>query len=319
MPIPRIQLSHNGGSIPVLGFGTAPDPPVAAEITKTAVLTAIEAGYRHFDTACLYYTEQPLGEAIAQAIKQGLITSRDDLFITSKLWCSDGHRDRVVPALQATLRKLNLDYVDLYLIHWPVSSKPGVYEYPIKKEDFMAMDYKSVWEGMEECKKLGLAKSIGVSNFSRTKLAQILSFATIPPAVNQVEVNPSWQQKEMIEFCKAKGVLVTAYSPLGAFGTFYGSKNVMESDVLKEIANRRNKSVAQVCLRWGVEQGIAVVVKSFNKERMKQNLDIFDWELSAEDLEKIRKIPQYRVCRGLDYTSNFGPFVTIEELWDGEI
>lgn len=102
--VPRIQLSHNGGSIPVLGFGTAPDPPVASEITKTAVLTAIKAGYRHFDTACLYYTEEPLGEAIAQALKEDLITSRGDLFITSKLWCSDAHGDRVVPALQATLR-----------------------------------------------------------------------------------------------------------------------------------------------------------------------------------------------------------------------
>lgn len=252
------------------------------------------------------------------ALKEGLITSRSELFITSKLWCSDAHRDRVVPALQTSLRKLNLEYIDLYLIHWPLSSKPGVYEYPIKEEDFVAMDYKSVWEGMEECKKLGLAKCIGVSNFSCKKLAHILSFATIPPAVNQVEVNPTWQQKELIEFCRDNGILVTAYSPLGAIGTFYGSKNVMESEVLKEIANHRCKSVAQVCLRWAVEQGIAVVVKSFNEERMKQNLDIFSWELSAEDHEKIRRIPQSRVCRGLDYTSRFGPCKTIEELWDGE-
>lgn len=143
--------------------------------------------------------------------------------------------------------------------------------HPIKKEDFMAMDYKSVWQSMEECKRLGLAKSIGVSNFSRKKLAHLLAIATIPPAVNQVEVNPSWQQKQLIEFCNTNGVLVTAYSALGAVGTFYGSNKLIESDVLKEIASRRRKSIAQVCLRWAVEQGIGVVVKSFNKERMKQN------------------------------------------------
>ncbi|KAJ8451713.1 hypothetical protein Cgig2_018347 [Carnegiea gigantea] len=317
--IPTIKLGHDGGSMPVLGFGTAPDPPVPAETTRAAVLAAIQAGYRHFDTACLYHTEQPLGEAIAEALEKGLIQSRDDLFITSKLWCSDAHRDLVLPALKTTLRKLNLEYVDLYLMHWPVSSKPGVYEYPIKKEDFVPMDYRCVWEAMEECKKLGLANFIGVSNFSRKKLEDILAFAAIPPAVNQVEVNPSWQQKELIEFCKANRVVVTAYAPLGAVGTFYGSNKLMESDVLKEIATRRNKSIAQVCLRWILEQGIAVVVKSFNEERMKQNLDIFNWSLSPEDHEKIKDIPQSRVCEGFDYTSSFGPFRTIEELWDEEV
>ncbi|KAH9609149.1 hypothetical protein KSS87_002375 [Heliosperma pusillum] len=310
MTIPRIQLSNNSGSVPVLGFGTATDPPVSAETTKAAVLTAIKLGYRHFDTACLYYTEEPLGEAIAQALEDGLIGSRNDLFVTSKLWCSDAHKDAVVPA------KLNLEYIDLYLIHWPVSSKAGVYEYPIKKEEFMAMDYKSVWEAMEECKKLGLTKAIGVSNFSRKKLADVLAVATIPPAVNQVEVNPSWQQKEMIEYCKSRNVVVTAYAPLGAIGTFYGSNKVMESSVLKQIASLKHKSI---CLRWVIEQGIAVVVKSFNKDRMMQNFDIFDWELSSEDHEMIKTIPQSRVCQGLDYTSCYGPFTNILELWDGEV
>ncbi|KAK9675711.1 hypothetical protein RND81_11G025500 [Saponaria officinalis] len=319
MTIPRIQLRDNSGSIPVLGFGTATDPPVSPETTKAAVLTAIQLGYRHFDTACLYYTEEPLGEAIAQALDDGLVSSRNDLFITSKLWCSDAHKDAVVPALKTSLRKLKLEYIDMYLIHWPVSAKAGVYEYPIKKEDFMAMDYKSVWEAMEECKKLGLTKAIGVSNFSRKKLADLLAFAAIPPAVNQVEVNPTWQQKELIQYCNSNNVLVTAYSPLGAIGTFYGSNKVMESTVLKQIASLGNKYVAQICLRWALEQGIAVVVKSFNEERMKQNLDIFEWELSSEDHEMIKMIPQSRVCRGLDYTSNYGPFTTISELWDEDV
>lgn len=304
--------------MPVLGFGTASDPPVDSETTKNAVLQAIELGYRHFDTAALYNSEQPLGEAIAEALNRGLIKSRDEVFITSKLWCSEAHAQFVHPALQRTLKNLNMDYIDLFLIHWPVSSKPGIIEYPIKPEEFLPMDFKSVWAAMEDCQRLGLTKSIGVSNFSWKKLEEILSTANIPPAVNQVEVNPCWQQKKLIEFCNAKGIVVVAYSPLGAAGTFYGTNRVLNSPVLNQIAKARGKSVAQVTLRWAYEQGIGVVVKSFNKDRMQQNLEIFDWSLSNEDLQKIGEIPQGRACTGTDYTSIYGPYKTVEELWDGD-
>ncbi|XP_059655981.1 non-functional NADPH-dependent codeinone reductase 2-like [Cornus florida] len=317
--IPEILLSSGDQKMPVLGLGTAADPPVGPEIIKQAVFEAIEMGYRHFDTAALYNSEQPLGEAIAEAHRCGLIRSRDELFITSKLWCSDAHPQHVMPALQNTLKNINLEYIDLYLIHWPVSSKPGIHEYPIKKEEFMAMDYKSVWAAMEECQKFGFTKAIGVSNFSSKKLLNVLTTATIHPAVNQVELNPCWQQRKLREFCKASGVLVVAYAALGAIGTFCGTNKVMESEVLKEIANARQKTVAQVCLRWAYEQGIGVLVKSFNKERMKQNLGIFDWALSEEESKRISEIPQGRACLGKDYTSTHGPFKTIEELWDGEL
>ncbi|KAL6969496.1 Non-functional NADPH-dependent codeinone reductase 2 [Sarracenia purpurea var. burkii] len=317
--IPEVSLSSGGRRMPILGMGTASDPPVGSETTKQAVLRAIEVGYRHFDTAALYFTEEPLGEAIAEALNLGLIESREDLFVTSKLWCSDAHRELVLPALQNSLKNLKLEYIDLYIIHWPVSSKPGTYEYPIKKEDFLPMDYKSVWAAMEDCQRFGLTKAIGVSNFSCKKLAAVLATATIPPAVNQVEVNPVWQQKKLIQFCKDNGILVVAYASLGAVGTFYGTNRVMESEVLKEIALSRGKTVAQVCLRWAYEQGIGVVVKSFNRERMKQNLEIFNWALSKEESQKIGEIPQSRACLGKDYTSLNGPFKTIEELWDGEL
>ncbi|CAI9092812.1 OLC1v1028149C1 [Oldenlandia corymbosa var. corymbosa] len=316
--IPEISLSSGCRGMPVLGFGTAADPPVDTETTKQAVFQAIEFGYRHFDTAALYNSEQPLGEAISEAIKRGLIKSRQELFVTSKLWCSDAHKEHVVPALRKTLENLKMDYVDLYLIHWPVSSKPGTYEYPIKKHDFLPMDFKSVWGAMEECQLLGLTKSIGVSNFSVKKLKDVLANATIPPAVNQVEVNPCWQQKKMMHFCKANGITLVAYSPLGAYGTFYGTNRVMESDVLKEIAQARGKTVAQVSLRWAYEQGIGVVVKSFNKDRMKQNLEIFNWKLEDEENMKINEIPQERACLGTDYTSVHGPYTSIQELWDDE-
>ncbi|CAN1311150.1 Non-functional NADPH-dependent codeinone reductase 2 [Linum perenne] len=157
--------------MPLLGMGTATSPLIGSGATKSAVVHAIELGYRHFDTATLYQTEEPLGEAIAEAIELGLIKSRDELFVTSKL-CH-----------------LQLEYLDLYLIHWPVSSRPGTYEFPIKKEDFMAMDFEGVWGAMEECQKMGLTKNIGVSNFTCKKLTDLLAIAKIPPAVNQVSVS----------------------------------------------------------------------------------------------------------------------------------
>ncbi|KAL9268423.1 Non-functional NADPH-dependent codeinone reductase 2-like protein [Drosera capensis] len=317
--IPSLELSLGGRSIPLIGLGLAVDPPVLPDITKSAILLAIELGYRHFDTASKYGTERPLGDAIRDAIELGLIGNRDEVFVTSKLWVGDAHPQLVVAAIERTLRNLQLEYLDLYLIHWPVSTKPGKYKFPVKPEDFVPLELESVWVAMEECQRLGLTKHIGVSNFSCKKLGEILAIAKIPPAVNQVEVNPFWQQKKLIEFCKEIGVLVTAYSPLGAIGTFYGSNRVLECEVLKDIAKAKGKTVAQVSLRWVYEQGVAVVVKSFNQHRMKENLMIFDWELSKEDHKKIRTIPQSRGVTGWPYISSIGPIKTLEELWDGEI
>ncbi|KAK3038642.1 hypothetical protein RJ639_027305 [Escallonia herrerae] len=224
----EISLCSGGRKLPVLGLGTATFPPVEPEIVKQAVLEAIKLGYRHFDTASVYQTEQVLGEAIAEALGLGLITSRDELFITSKLWCSDAHGDRV-------------------------------------------------------------------------------------------ELNPCWQQRKLLEFCRANGIVVAAFSPLGAVGTSWGSNRVMESDVLQEIAKAKGKSVAQICLRWGYEQGAVVVMKSFNKERLKANADIFNWELSEEESKKISDIPQSRGQRGEEFISPDGPIKSLEEFWDGEL
>ncbi|GMP59520.1 hypothetical protein CsSME_00022780 [Camellia sinensis var. sinensis] len=305
--------------IPLLGFGTAVYPFLSSETMKQSILQAIKFGYRHFDSAALYRSEQPLGEAIADAIRLGFIQSRQDLFITSKLWCSDAHRDHVLPAIQKSLKNLGLEYLDLYLVHWPVSSKPGKYELPVNKQELLPLDFKSVWEAMEECQSLGLTKSIGVSNFSCKKLQLLLSTAKIPPAVNQVEMNPLWQQKKLRDFCEKNGIHVTAYSPLGAKGTLWGSNQVMECEVLKQIAKARGKSVAQVCLRWVYEQGVSVLVKSFNEERIKENLHIFDWELSAQDSEMINQILQRKGFPGVEFISDVGPYKSLQDLWDGEI
>lgn len=134
-----------------------------------------------------------------------------------------------------------------------------------------------------------------------------------------MEINPVWQQKKLREFCKEHNIVLTAYAPLGATGTFWGNNKVLESEVLKEIAKAKGKTVGQICLRWAYQQGITAAVKSFNSQRMRENIDIFDWKLSEEELKKIEEIPQCRICRGEDYISPYGPYKNEEELWDGEI
>ncbi|OWM76017.1 hypothetical protein CDL15_Pgr009662 [Punica granatum] len=286
--IPTAELVSSGGrKIPLLGFGTATFPLVPFEETKAAVLEAIKLGYRHFDTAAVYLSEEPIGQAIKEALELGLVNLRDEFFITSKLWCTDAHPGLVIPALQKSLEKLKLEYLDLYLIHWPVSMKPGVDKYPIKKENLLPMDFKGVWADMEECQRKGLTKSIGLSNFSCKKVGGILANAKIPPAINQVslshgwfraadtiwsthttsfsslkigsvqavnclngrcckvELNPLWQQRQLRKFCASNGILLTAYSALGAKGTFWGSNRVMDCPELKEIAEAKGKTVAQ--------------------------------------------------------------------------
>ncbi|KAL1356981.1 hypothetical protein HN51_008984 [Arachis hypogaea] len=316
--IPEVIL-NSGEKMPAIGYGTAVIPLPATESLPPTYVDAFEAGYTHFDTAALYGTEVPLGQALAKALELGIVNHRDEVFITSKLWCNNAHHDLVLPALKTTLKNLGLEYVDLYLIHMPVRLKPevdGVLE--IRKEDLLPFDMKGTWEAMEECQRLGLARSIGVSNFGIKKLTHLLENATIPPAVNQVEMSPTWQQGKLREFCKQKGIHVSAWSPLGAYREFYGINSVMDNPILKDIANSRHKSVPQIALRWIHEQGVTPIVRSFNKERMRQNLEIFDWELSKEESEKMCQIPQCRMFKGEAFVSENGPYKSVEELWDGD-
>ncbi|KZV19194.1 D-galacturonate reductase-like [Dorcoceras hygrometricum] len=226
--IPSVNLKGCEKAMPVLSMGTASYPPAGLEATKAAVLEAIKVGYRHFDTAFAYGSEKPVGEAIAEALRLGLIQSRDELFITTKLW------------------NLQLDYVDLYLIHWPIRLTEMVSKTPVAREIVRPLDVKGAWAAMEECKKLGLTKAIGVSNFATKTIQEILSSATIPPAVNQVELNPLWRQEKLKEFCKEKGIHITAYSPLGANNTKWGDNRIVDNEVLADIAKSRGKTTAQV-------------------------------------------------------------------------
>ncbi|CAN1256819.1 Protein REDOX 2 [Linum perenne] len=313
--VPEVELS-SGRKMPAIGMGTATDPLPPPETLISAFLDAVRVGYRHFDTASLYGTEESLGRAVAEAVEKGLVKSRDELFITSKVWVTHTHPDLVMPSLQSTLERLGMEYVDLYVVHWPVSLKKGAKPLGFGKEEVVELDMKGTWNAMEECHKKGLAKSIGVSNLGPAKLSQLLQHATVAPAVNQVEMSVGWQQKELMDLCKSKGVQVCAWSPLGANGAAWGTLSIMESPILKEIADAKGKSVAQVALRWIHEQGAIPIAKSFNKERMMQNLDIFNWELTKDEVSKIEQIPQQRGFSGEMFVSETGPYKTVEELWD---
>ncbi|KAL6838333.1 hypothetical protein ACP4OV_031837 [Aristida adscensionis] len=310
--VPEVALqSGNARPMPALGMGTA-TYPVVQEATKNAVLAAIEAGFRHFDTASMYRTEKPLGDAVAEAVRRGLLRSREEVFITSKLWCTQCHPDLVLPSLHETLQNLQMEYLDLYLIHWPVSLKPGPITFPAKKEDAVPFDFEGMWRAMEECQRSGLVRAIGVSNFTTMHLDRILPIATIPPAVNQVKLNPVWQQRTLRRYCAEKGIHLAAYSPLGGQNLEGGGNAVLDSDVLAEIAKTRGKTIAQVSLRWIYEQGVTSIVKSYNKERLKQNLEIFDWELTDEDRLKISRIPQKKNVSATRLFSPEGEFTSVK-------
>ncbi|KAL6838329.1 hypothetical protein ACP4OV_031833 [Aristida adscensionis] len=311
--VPEVALrSGNARPMPAIGMGTAAYPLVPAEATTNAVLAAIEAGFRHFDTAAAYRTEKPLGDAVAEAVRRGLLPSREAVFVTSKLWCTQCHPDLVLPSLRETLQNLQMEYLDLYLVHWPVSMKPAPIAFQAKKDAAVPFDFEGVWRAMEECQRLGLARAIGVSNFTTKHLNKILAVATIPPAVNQVELNPVWQQRTLRRYCAEKGIHVAAYSPLGGQNWDGTGNAVLESEVLAEIAKARGKTVAQVALRWIHEQGVTSIAKSYNKERLKQNLEIFDWELTEEDRFKISQIPQRKVASVLLLFLKEGEFTSVD-------
>ncbi|KAL6187387.1 hypothetical protein ACLB2K_038786 [Fragaria x ananassa] len=316
--VPFVTLSSCGDDIqtmPVIGMGTSSYPRADPETAKAAILEAIRAGYRHFDTAAAYGSEKDLGEAIAEALRLQLIKSRDELFITTKLWASFAEKDLVLPSIKASLSNLQVEYIDMYIIHWPFKLGKEVRTMPVERDLVQPLDIKSVWEAMEECKKLGLARGIGVSNFTSSMLEELLSFAEIPPAVNQLEMNPAWQLKKLRDFCKAKGIHVTAYSPLGAARTKWGDNRVLGSDIIEEIAQAKGKSTAQISLRWVYEQGVSIVTKSYNKERMRQNLDIFDFCLTEEELEKMSHLPQRK---GVTFASILGSHDIVLEV-DAEL
>lgn len=252
---------NNGIKMPMEGFGAmlmAPDP---AQTEKT-VIEAIQAGYRLIDTAAIYMNEEAVGAAIK---KSGV--AREELFITTKLWVQDAGYEETKKAFQTSLDKLGLDYLDLYLIHQPHG------------------DYYGSWRAMEELYKEGKIKAIGVCNFYPERLTDLCLTAEVIPAVNQVELHPFFQQENALATMKEFGVQPEAWGPLAE-----GNHGIFTNPVLSEIAGQYGKSVAQVVLRWNTQRGVLIIPKTVHQNRMKENLDIWDFELSQEDMDMISKL-----------------------------
>ncbi|KAL2871024.1 aldo/keto reductase [Aspergillus lucknowensis] len=292
---------NTGASIPALGFGTWQD----AEAQESAVTEALKAGYRHIDTARVYGTEKAVGAAIR---KSGI--PRSEIFLTTKLWNNKHHPDDVAQALEDSLNDLGLDYVDLYLMHWPVAFQRGTELFPKDaggKPAVEDVDYLDTYKAMESLLSRGKAKAIGVSNFSQAEMQRLLAHASVPPAVHQLEGHPWLQQRSFADWHKQHNIHVTHYSPFGNQNEIYarGGKigRMIEDPVLVEVGRKYGKSAAQVALAWGVSEGHSVLPKSKTPERIRANLE-GDFKLAAEDVQKIRDID--RKLRFNDSSADFG-------------
>ncbi|WP_430742392.1 aldo/keto reductase [Bacillus atrophaeus] len=250
---------HNGVEMPRFGLGVF-KVENGSEATES-VKAAIKNGYRSIDTAAIYKNEEGVGAGIKES---GV--ARDELFITSKVWNEDQGYETTLAAFEKSLERLELDYLDLYLIHWPGKDK-----------------YKDTWRALEKLYKDGKVRAIGVSNFQVHHLEELLKDAEIKPMVNQVEFHPCLTQVELREYCKKQGIQVEAWSPLM-------QGQLLDNEVLKQIAEKHNKSVAQIILRWDLQQDVITIPKSIKEHRIIENADIFDFELSQEDIEKINAL-----------------------------
>jgi diketogulonate reductase-like aldo/keto reductase len=254
---------HNGVKMPWVGLGVFLVKD--GEEVVNSVKTAIEVGYRSIDTAAVYKNEEGVGKAIAESN-----VPRAELFITTKLWNADQGYEETLTAFDVSMEKLGLDYLDLYLIHWPLPSHGK---------------YLETWRALEKLYKDGRVRAIGVSNFKVHHLEDILANCEIRPMVNQVEYHPRFNQKELHDFCKKNQIQLEAWSPLMQGG-------LLEEPVLVEIANKYNKSTAQVIIRWDIQTGVVTIPKSVKPHRIAENADVFDFELSQDDMDKINALNQ---------------------------
>ena len=263
----NFYILNNNYKIPNIGFGTFRTP--SGEETEISVINAIKSGYRHIDCAAAYGNERSVGDAIR---KSGI--PREELFVTSKLWNDDKGYESTLAAFNRTLEDLQLDYLDLYLIHWPIAKA--------SKSNWQEANSES-WRALEDLYNQGKIKSIGVSNFLPHHLEPLFTTAKIKPMVNQIEFHPGMLQEETVAFSKKHNILVEAWAP-------FSNGQILNNPTLKEIADKYQKSVAQLTLRWIIQKGIVPLPKSVTPERIKSNLEVFDFEINAEDVEIINEL-----------------------------
>ncbi|XP_034940264.1 aldo-keto reductase family 1 member A1-like [Chelonus insularis] len=286
--VPMVTLS-NGNKIPMIGLGTW---KAGVGTTCQIVKEAIDCGYRHFDCALVYENEAEVGQAIKEKIKEGVV-KREDIFITSKLWNTYHKFESVERGIRKSLANFGLDYLDLYLVHWPMAFEDGDELFPENPDGSRKVsdtDYLEAWRGMEGVYEKGLAKNIGISNFNSEQITRLINNCKIKPVVNQVECHPYLTQKKLSEFCKERGITITAYSPLGSPNRPWAKPDepkLLEDKKLIEIAKKYNKSPAQIVIRYQIDRGHVVIPKTATKSRLIENFNVFDFKLSPEDITYI--------------------------------
>lgn len=293
-------MRQNTNNIPKVGFGLW---KISPQDCADAVYNAIAAGYRHLDSASDYGNEEQVGQGIKRAIADGLCV-REDLWVTSKLWNTYHCKAHVEPAIQRSLKDLQLDYLDLYLIHFPIAQPFVAFEtrYPaqwifdpsVKQPKMLTAPVPlfETWAGMESLVEKGLSKQIGICNYNTGLLHDLMSYAKIKPSVLQIESHPYLTQENLIRAAKDYNLQVTSFSPLGAMSYFelnmaQANESVLEQSVVKAAAERLNRTPAQVVLRWGVQRGNSIIPKTTKAARLKENLNIFDFELSLQEMDDI--------------------------------
>ncbi|KAH3857718.1 aldose reductase-related protein 2-like isoform X2 [Dreissena polymorpha] len=297
-PALEVPIQNGTGSIPTVGLGTWTvfgEQGNADEVEK-ACLAAIDAGYRHIDCAWCYGTQPGVGRALEAKIREGVIT-REDMFITTKLWDTHHNPSLVSEELKDSLTTLRTDYVDLFLIHWPLALQDqDMSGKPIAPLDADGKGIpaehalEDVWKAMEECHRAGLTRNIGLSNFNKKQVDRIMKICTIKPSNMQVEVSPYFSNSRILDHCRQLGMTLTAYAPLGAPNRPWretGEPNVFEDPVLKEIATVKRKTTAQVILRFHIQRGLVVIPKSIRTSRIQENIQIFDFTLTDDEMSKI--------------------------------
>lgn len=308
-----------GDRIPALGLGTWKSSPGAV---YGAVREALAMGYRHIDCAPIYQNEAEVGKAIADSLGEGGVR-REELWLTSKLWNSDHGPGQVEGALRKTLADLQVEYLDLYLIHWPVTFKPGVL-FAQRGEEYLrpgTIPIIDTWRAMEDCAAKGLARNIGVCNFSLAKLDDLLSQASLRPAVNQVELHPYLQQARLLAFCNEHGIRLTAYSPLGSGDRPAGLKKsgeptLLDHPLILRIASKHKATPAQVLLAWGLARRTVVIPKSVHAGRMAENLASLELVLDQREMDEIAELDLgYRFVDGAFFTGGGSPY-TLKDIWD---